>query len=94
MNRTELNRMKKAELLKLARSKKLKVTSDMRKAEIVDLLAKPQSGATRSESGARTKAKVKTAHRATPPSGFEIKETDNERSTKKDRAPRIAPQSR
>lgn len=39
MTRAELNRMKKDELLKLARSKKLKVTGSTRKAEIVDRLA-------------------------------------------------------
>lgn len=51
MKKAELNRMKKDELLKLAKSKKLKVTVDMLKTEIVDRLVQLEQAKTRLQKG-------------------------------------------
>ncbi len=59
MKRAELNRMRKDELLRLARSKKLKVSGQMRKAEIADLIAESEAGG----GGKRPAVPVKTRGR-------------------------------
>lgn len=65
MKRAELNGMRKDELLKLARSRKLKVSGQMRKAEIVDLIAKSEAGKGRTRPAASAKARGKTTAKRT-----------------------------
>jgi hypothetical protein len=69
MKRAELNRMRKDELLKLARSKKLKVSGQMRKAEIVDLIAESRAGKGRKRPAASVKTRSKTAVKRSPAAG-------------------------
>lgn len=61
MNRTELRRMKKAELIKLAKKNDIRVSSSMLKDEIVDKVHKGLSG---KKAGAKSKTKGKAGAKA------------------------------
>ncbi len=69
MKRAELNGMKKDELLKLARSKKLKVSAQMRKAEIADLIAESETGKERKSPAVSAKTRGGTAAKRTTAEG-------------------------